>query len=294
MKRFYIGSLELLVNLNEEMDIWQWDEKFTRPVMPVSNQEEIEIHITADLPAITGKEYRVPGMAIYENNQEEWRIYGFSEKSIINEYIPEVISHHSRHGKVKLFLKQDWWQKNHRSFRPWFYMHMEELLLENRSMILHSASIIYRNSVLLFTAPSGTGKTTQTDLWHQYLDGVEDLNGDRTLIQYMSGRWYGSGFPVFGSTIRCEQKAAPLKAVIILRQGTEDKLCDLSPVQKLALLYSEITVPHFKKDYIEMAMGLIEELIQEVPVFLYSCTMQESAVTTLHQSLYGGVGDGTI
>jgi hypothetical protein len=65
-----------------------------------------------------------------------------------------------------------------------------------------SASIIWQGKAILFTAPSGTGKTTQTDLWHCFREGVEDLNADWTLLQKTADGWYGCGFPVFGSTGR--------------------------------------------------------------------------------------------
>lgn len=276
------------------MDIRQWKERFTYPVLPAPYEKEIQIHIVDHLPSPGGMEHRVPGMVIYETDTEEWRIYGISEREAVEDFIPEIVSCYSHHDQVDVFINQDWWKENHKRFCPWFYIHLEELLLENQALILHSASITHKDHALLFTAPGGTGKTTQTDLWHRYLEDVEDLNGDRTLLQCTPNGWYACGFPICGSSGRCEQKTTPIRAVIILRQGTEDKIYELSPAQKTALLYSEVTVPHFQRTSIERTLELLEDFIREIPVFLYSCTMQESAVTTLHHYLYGGTEDGII
>lgn len=284
MKQFYIGSLKLVIYSDVKLHVWQWDEAFTSQIMDDRDGKELKISMVDSMPDVSGKKYQIQNMLVYIKDEEEWRVYGDCE----------LISYRKSCGNVELYVKNEWWKKNGRSFRPWFYMHMEELLIENHALLLHSASIIYRESAILFTAPSGTGKTTQTDLWHRYLKDVKDLNGDRTVIQYTGDRWYGCGFPVFGSTVRCQQEAAPLKAIIVVRRGTENIISELSPAKKALLLYSEITVPSFRKVYTEMAMQLIEKLVLEIPILLYSCTMDEDAVTILHQYLYGGSKDGII
>ena len=42
--------------------------------------------------------------------------------------------------------------------------------------------IAFQNKAILFSAPSGTGKSTQADLWQKYVRGVEIINGDRAII----------------------------------------------------------------------------------------------------------------
>lgn len=131
-----------------------------------------------------------------------------------------------------------------------------------------------------------TGKTIQTDLWHTYREGVTDINGDRMVLQWTEKGWYACGFPIYGGVIRCEQKAKPVKAVVIIRQGETDRIQELSTAEKVALLYSQMTVPTADGDCVLKAMDLIEELVSQVKVALLFCTMEESAVRVLHQYLY--------
>ena len=171
--------------------------------------------------------------------------------------------------------------------RPWFHMHLDEILLLNNALVLHSASIEYKGEGILFSAPSGTGKTTQTDLWHRYKDDVSDINGDRGLLQYLDGKWYVCGYPFCGSSLRCEQKAIPIKAIVIVRQGESNRIKELSKAEKFLALYSEIVKLPFNKDYINNTIDLLGKVIDSVTILQLACTISEEAVNILHQYLYG-------
>ncbi len=174
-----------------------------------------------------------------------------------------------------------------KDFRPWFQIHLERLLLWNSALVLHSASIIYQGEAILFTAPSGTGKTTQTDLWHQFREGVSDLNGDRTVLQRTEKGWYGCGFPIYGGTVRCTQASAPIRAIVVIRQADTDAIRELSAMEKVLYLYSECTVMRSYSEDVKDAMNLLETLAAELTVIKMDCTMKRSAVDVLHRYLYG-------
>ena len=49
--------------------------------------------------------------------------------------------------------------------------------------LMHGAAIAYNGAAYLFTAPSGTGKSTHIRLWRQYLgSGVSVINGDKPFL----------------------------------------------------------------------------------------------------------------
>lgn len=53
---------------------------------------------------------------------------------------------------------------------------LERRMNSYKSYILHSSYIVYQEQAILFSAPSGTGKSTQADLWKKYRD-IEIING---------------------------------------------------------------------------------------------------------------------
>ena len=64
---------------------------------------------------------------------------------------------------------------------------LERRLAEQPCLILHCAYTEYQGKAMLFSAPSGTGKTTQAGLWEQYR-GSRTVNGDKALLEYEIGR----------------------------------------------------------------------------------------------------------
>ena len=165
------------------------------------------------------------------------------------------------------------------------------LALERRQMdlgglILHCAYAEYRDRAILFTAPSGTGKSTQANLWEQYR-GAETVNGDRALLQKIGDAWYARGWPVCGSSGICHSRDLPIRAIVVLSQAPEDRAEALAPVQAFTRLYSEITVNRWNRAAALRAMELTEDLASAVPVLHLACTMEQTAVEALEQAMEG-------
>ena len=67
------------------------------------------------------------------------------------------------------------------------YRKIVESMLGYDTLLMHGAVIAVGNKAWLFTAPSGTGKSTQAELWERYRN-AEQINGDRSWpIRYHSG-----------------------------------------------------------------------------------------------------------
>ena len=153
------------------------------------------------------------------------------------------------------------------------------------SMILHCAYIKYHGKAILFSAPSETGKSTQAGLWERYR-GSETVNGDRALLRKIDGRWIACGWPVCGTSEICHLKDTPIHAVVMLRQGKENHVERLSPVQGFAQLYSQITVNQWNRDFVQRTAELIEDLVVHVPVWQLTCNISENAVRCLETVLF--------
>lgn len=280
---YYIGATELVFQECSWIQPNQWDIKFRASVLPVLKKISVNYYLENELTFPEGQFQRFSSGKVWVTEEGEFRSYcvgGNSTPNILSFYTDVSPS-------VCVLFYRSYWEKAHIFLRPFFQIHLEELLLDNNALVLHSASILYQGKAILFTAPSGTGKTTQTNLWHQFKPGVSDINGDRTLLQRSSDIWYACGFPMFGSSFRCEQIAVPVKAVVVVRQADEDCIRELSKFEKLSMLYSEIMVPNFNRKYVTKAIDLLGKMICEIPVLQLNCTMSETAVQVLHNYLYG-------
>ena len=161
---------------------------------------------------------------------------------------------------------------------------LERRLVKKNSMILHCAYVEYQGEAILFSAPSETGKTTQANLWEKYR-GSRTVNGDRSLLGKINGRWTAQGWPVCGTSEVCNNEAIPIKAVVMLSQAKENKAEIMTPGHAFSLLYSQITVNKWNSiDHIHI-LDLIEDFLGSVPVLHLGCTISEEAVICLEKVL---------
>ena len=149
---------------------------------------------------------------------------------------------------------------------------------------LHSSFIRYEGGAILFTAPSGTGKSTQAGLWEQYTD-AEQINGDRSVIRCVDGVWTAFGFPFAGSSGIFRNEAAPIRAVVVLRQAAENTITRLRPGEAFRMLYSETAIQRWNDPGHTAAVDRLSLLSRTVPVYMLRCTPDERAVRLLQETL---------
>ena len=161
---------------------------------------------------------------------------------------------------------------------------LERRMSAKNALILHCAYISYKNQAILFSAPSGIGKTTQARLWEKYR-GSRTVNGDRALLQIKDGQWHAEGWPVCGTSGICRNEVLPLGAIVLLSQGTHDKVSFIKSSETFKLLYAQITVNSWQANAVRRTICLSEHLLQTVPVFQFQCTISGHAVDKLDHAL---------
>ena len=161
---------------------------------------------------------------------------------------------------------------------------LEQLLLHFGSIILHSSFIAKAGKGILFSAPSGTGKSTQARLWNS-LRGYEILNGDRAGIRKGPCGWQAWGLPYAGTSGIYRDESAALGAVIVLRQGSENRISRLNAAESIRYLYPETTVHHWDERFVVDVLDILQAMTNDIPVFLLECLPNEDAVLLLEQTL---------
>lgn len=179
-------------------------------------------------------------------------------------------------------------QKQPRMNGDWFFgiCGLQKALLAKDRPVLHGSYISWQNEGILFTAPSGTGKSTQARLWEEYM-GAEILNGDRVLLGKREGRWFAHGFPNCGSSDICVNKSLPVRAIVVLRQGKENCVRPMTTAQKLRDLASAMVVYRWDGEDIAKAASVAAELLETVPVVELVCRPDREAVEVLKDYLEG-------
>ncbi|MGN0334822.1 MAG: hypothetical protein ACI4DV_04055 [Lachnospiraceae bacterium] len=161
---------------------------------------------------------------------------------------------------------------------------LTSILMEYNALILHASYIIYHGKAILFTAPSGTGKSTQARLWNENRQ-ARIVNGDRAIIRLQEGRLRAYGLPFCGSSDICLNEDAPLLAIVVLGQAPDNRIEKLSGVESIKYLYSQMAVQRWNEREVASGVRLLQDIVQYVPVLRLQCTPTPEAVFTLEHYL---------
>ena len=160
---------------------------------------------------------------------------------------------------------------------------LPHVLLRKERLILHASYIRHGDYGIIFTAPSGTGKSTQADLWHLHR-GAEILNGDRAVIGLRGETPYVFGFPMSGSSPYCENVSLPLCCIVSLLQGPENRIRRLRGREALkVILNGTYSDPKHREDFIRNIDTALKLL--HTPVFELSCRPDLGAVEALEYAI---------
>ena len=151
-------------------------------------------------------------------------------------------------------------------------------------LFFHAAQIAKGKKGILFSAPSGTGKTTQAGLWQRY-ERARLICNDRTLIRSVSGEWMTYGYPVDGSEPIGSGEILPLGAVVFLEQAEEDRIERMRGIRAAARLMPQIVMDGWDGEEKEQALTLLLQLQQQIPVYCFQCTDSRNAVRCLKEQL---------
>lgn len=160
-----------------------------------------------------------------------------------------------------------------------------DLLPERGGVILHASFVVKDGKALLFSAPSGTGKSTQAHFWETER-GWEIVNEDRVLLQLRDGVPYACGCWAMGSAGVTRNVTLPVEALVLLSQGTENVATTLRPSEVLRRLIPQCAYSAKDPACREWVIGLLCELIPVTAVLSYACINHPSSVEYLERYLW--------
>lgn len=161
---------------------------------------------------------------------------------------------------------------------------IEHFCVENNGFVFHSSYIIWNGKAILFTAPSGTGKSTQADLWLKYRD-AEIVNGDRSIVRAVADEVFACGLPFSGSSGICKNITVPLGAIVYLGQASQNKVERLIGIKAFRAIWEGVSVNTWDINDVSMCTDIVKKVIEEIPVYKFDCLPDESAVIELEQAL---------
>lgn len=156
----------------------------------------------------------------------------------------------------------------------------EHLIARSGGFILHSSYIERNGKAILFTAPSGTGKSTQAELWRVWRD-AKILNGDRTAIRCDGRTVRAYGIPFAGSSQICENVTLPLDVIVYLKQAPQTTIRRLRGAEAFRRVWEGCSINNWDRTDVECISAAVSDVLMTVPVYELACTPDESAIIAL-------------
>lgn len=159
-------------------------------------------------------------------------------------------------------------------------------LCEKDTLLMHASFVDFNGNGVVFTGPSGIGKTTQAQLWEKYLNAVI-VNGDKVLIRAFNDEIYSYGAPWCGSSPYCLNKKTVLKGIVVLLQSTQNSIRLLDSVEATARVLPQIFMHHWDEGCVEKVLATFDNILKNVPVWLLECKPDEEAVKITKEAILG-------
>ncbi|MBR2779722.1 MAG: hypothetical protein IKD85_06085 [Firmicutes bacterium] len=150
---------------------------------------------------------------------------------------------------------------------------LSDALLKYDAFIFHGAAFQWRGKAYIFTAPSGTGKTTQYRRWREvYGDEIRILNGDKPVLRFLQEEPDGT-VRVYPSPWHGKEGYArgfsklPLGGIIYLEQGSENRIWKMAPEEAGIPLFTQLLFSAADAPSVQKGASLIDRLANSVPVW---------------------------
>lgn len=157
------------------------------------------------------------------------------------------------------------------------YRKLALALLEQNILLFHGSAVAVDGEAYLFTAKSGTGKSTHTRLWRQkFGERAVMVNDDKPLLKMENGYVTVFGTPWDGKHRLSTNTAVPLKAICILERSEQNRIERITLEDALPMLVQQSNRPE-NPDAMVQTLGLIAQLGQSVSLYRLGCNMEPQA-----------------
>ncbi len=165
------------------------------------------------------------------------------------------------------------------------YRKIADRMLDEGVLLFHGSVVAVDNAAYLFTAKSGTGKSTHTRLWRQMLgERAVMVNDDKPLLRVAEGGIVAYGTPWDGKHHLSSNIAVPLKAICILERGEENRIWEVGARDAWPMLMQQ-SYRSNNPTKLAKTMEMLDLLAEKARLYRMACNMELSAAEASYQKM---------
>ena len=152
-------------------------------------------------------------------------------------------------------------------------------------LLLHGSAIAVDHEGYLFTAHSGTGKSTHTRLWREVFGGrTVMVNDDKPFLQLTDAGVILHGSPWSGKHGLDSNIAVPLKGICILERGSENRIRKITAEDAMPMLQKQCYRPENTNS--AHWENLLQQLAQSTGLWRMACTKDPDAARIAYTAMH--------
>lgn len=159
-------------------------------------------------------------------------------------------------------------------------------LLKYDGCMLHASAVVVDGYAYLFSANSGTGKSTHTRLWLEHFgDKAFIINDDKPSLRLEDGEWYVYGTPWSGKHNINVNTKAKLGAIVFIERAESNSIEPLDVKMAIPLFFNQ-TIRRLKDaDKMDLALEKMEQVLTSNPIYKMKCNISDEAVVTAYERI---------
>ncbi len=162
-----------------------------------------------------------------------------------------------------------------------------EKLFDFDTVLFHGSVIAVDGQAYLFTAKSGTGKSTHTRLWREMLgQRAVMVNDDKPFLRVMDDHVMVYGSPWNGKHGLGSNISVPLKAICLLERGEENQIRKIPANEAVFMLLQQSNRPQ-QPQLLPKYMELLDQIAHKTAFYRLACNMDPSAAELSFQTMSG-------
>ena len=184
------------------------------------------------------------------------------------------------------------WQEKYKAYSyaanesAWFGYRFYSALPGYGGFFLHASAIALDGVAYLFSADSGTGKSTHTGLWMDCFgqERAQILNDDKPAVLYKSGTFYAFGTPFSGKNDLNTNIGAPVKALCFLERAQDNHIERIDGKQAINRIFTQM-IHSADRENMETMLSLLDIFLHKTPVYVLHCNISRQAVLTAYNAM---------
>ncbi|MBQ8879839.1 MAG: hypothetical protein IJY69_03235 [Clostridia bacterium] len=167
------------------------------------------------------------------------------------------------------------------------YRKISSALLDRGVVLFHGSSLMMDGRAYVFTAKSGTGKSTHSAVWRRVFgDRVAMINDDKPLIRITDGGAIAYGTPWNGKHCIGSNISAPIAAICSIHRSPTNVIKSVSPQDALPIVLGQIYRPT-EPQKLRTTLILADKLTRAVPFYSLGCNMEDEAALVAYGAMKG-------